>query len=354
MARDLVPKQPENQSLATTDSLLSRDEFYQLADVPAEAEWFANITNPNTRRAYMSDVRDFMKFVGIQKAEDFRIVTRAHVIAWRDHLRVKPIKVRPAGIEPSPCPVDGCKLTNPHDHYAPASIRRKLSALSDLFNYLCDKNAIADHPARGIERPAGGANEGKTPALSDAQIRKLLELPPDDTLKGMRDRAILSLLAYHGIRRDELHQLRVKDLVEDGGIMHFRVHRKGGKVENIEAHPATVSLIETYLGHAGHREDRNGPLFRPVNRGKSKSTQKSISVQAVYKMVKKYGAALGIHMELFGPHSLRTTAATNALDNNADIARVQKWLGHSNISTTRLYDRRQSRPEDSPTFKVNY
>jgi site-specific recombinase XerD len=56
----------------------------------------------------------------------------------------------------------------------------------------------------------------------------------------------------------------------------------------------------------------------------------------------------------FGPHSLRATAATNALEHNADIAKVQEWLGHADISTTRLYDKRKSRPEDSPTFKVEY
>ena len=47
-------------------------------------------------------------------------------------------------------------------------------------------------------------------------------------------------------------------------------------------------------------------------------------------------------------------AATNALDRGADLGKVQEWLGHANVSTTRLYDRRQSRPEDSPTFRVAY
>jgi integrase len=51
--------------------------------------------------------------------------------------------------------------------------------------------------------------------------------------------------------------------------------------------------------------------------------------------------------------SLRATAATNALSNDADIAKVQEWLGHANIAT-RLYHRRKSRPEDSPTFHVQY
>jgi integrase/recombinase XerD len=44
----------------------------------------------------------------------------------------------------------------------------------------------------------------------------------------------------------------------------------------------------------------------------------------------------------------------NALEDESDIAIVQQWLGHSNVSTTQLYDKRKLRPEDSPTFKVAY
>ena len=47
-------------------------------------------------------------------------------------------------------------------------------------------------------------------------------------------------------------------------------------------------------------------------------------------------------------------AATNALSHDSDIAKVQEWLGHANVSTTRLYDRRKNKPEDSPTFRVKY
>lgn len=55
-----------------------------------------------------------------------------------------------------------------------------------------------------------------------------------------------------------------------------------------------------------------------------------------------------------GLHVIRATAATNALDNGADIAKVQEWVGHANIATIRIYDRRKARPADSPTFKVAY
>jgi integrase/recombinase XerD len=54
------------------------------------------------------------------------------------------------------------------------------------------------------------------------------------------------------------------------------------------------------------------------------------------------------------PTRFRATAAANALDHDADITKVQEWLGHANIATTRIYDRRKMKPEDSPTFKVSY
>ena len=61
--------------------LLTAAEFQGLAEVPPEVEWFANILNKHTRRAYMNDVKDFMRFVGIRQPEEFRNVTRSHVIA---------------------------------------------------------------------------------------------------------------------------------------------------------------------------------------------------------------------------------------------------------------------------------
>jgi len=67
-----------------------------------------------------------------------------------------------------------------------------------------------------------------------------------------------------------------------------------------------------------------------------------------------YAQKTGIDMNKFHPHSLRATAATNALNNNADIVEVQKWLGHANIQTTRIYDHREQEDAKSPTFKINY
>jgi integrase/recombinase XerD len=79
---DLLPA-----SITPTERLLTAAEFHRLADVPPEIEWFANIRNLHTRRSYENAIGDFMRFAGIVRPEEFRTVTRAHVIAWRRQSR---------------------------------------------------------------------------------------------------------------------------------------------------------------------------------------------------------------------------------------------------------------------------
>ena len=322
MGDEMMALQPPSSS-----GLLSDPRFAALAAVPAEVEWFANIDNPRTRRAYQSDLQDFTAFVGMGQPEQFRQVRRAHVIAWRKHL-------------------EGRSL-------APATIHRKLAALSSLFEYLCECNAVETNPVKGAKRPKVESQEGKTPALGDHQARALLDAPDASTLKGQRDRALLSVLLFHGLRREELCSLKVEDLHSRRGIAHLRIHGKGGKLRYVPLHPATAGLIDAYLEAAGHRGQGAEALFRPLRDG-HRTPGQALTADGVYKLVVSYGAAARIDLQGLSPHALRATAATNALDHQADIAKVQEWLGHANIATTRIYDRRQSRAEDSPTFKVAY
>jgi integrase/recombinase XerD len=185
MTNELVPLSP-----------LTPAQYSELADVPPETEWLANITNEKTRRAYKIDVAEFVVFTGLHDSASLRTVARSHIIDWRKHL-------------------EACKLSH-------ASIRRKLSALSSLFEYLCERNAIAGNPVDGVKRPmTNNNNEGTTPALGEAQARTLLDAPPKDTLKGLRDRAILAALLYHGIRREELCRLCVRDIETREGVKAF-------------------------------------------------------------------------------------------------------------------------------------
>jgi integrase/recombinase XerD len=320
--------EPQNpiQTIPSEGRLLTAEQFRRLADVPPEVEWFANLTSPATRRAYENAIRDFMAFTGILRPDEFRTVTRAHVIAWRDDL------VRRAR--------------------SGSTVRHRLSALASLFDYLCEKNAVTHNPVKGVKRPKNESTEGRTPALGDHQARKLLDSPDGDSLRTLRDKAILATLLYHALRRDELCKLKVKDFKhERRGVPHLKIAGKGGKTRYVPLHPAAGGLIHDYLERAGHGNDESGALFRPVSNNTKTGEAKAITPDGVYKLVRTYSGKLGFEI---GAHSLRATAATNALDHQADIAKVQEWLGHANIATTRIYDHRKTRPEDSPTFKVNY
>src|SRR3954451_2086539 len=126
---------PTEIAPARVSRLLTTDEFHRLADVPPEVEWFANLSNAATRRIYENAVKDFMRFTGITRPEEFRTVTRAHVIAWRDDL------VR-RGLGGS-------------------TIRNRLASIASLFEYLCEKNAVTHNPVKGVARPKAESGEGK-------------------------------------------------------------------------------------------------------------------------------------------------------------------------------------------------
>lgn len=240
---------PADAALARPDALTAA-EFAALGAVPPELEWFANLHNAQTRRAYRRDVQDFAAFAGLHKPEDFRKVARAHLIAWRQHL-------------------EGQKL-------APSTIRRKLAALSSLFDYLCERDAVAHNPADGVKRPKASHGEGLTPALSDAQARALLDAPPEGTLKGLRDRAILVTLLFHGLRRDELCKLKVADLHPREGVLHLKVNGKGGKIRFLPVAFEAARRIDAYLRAAGHRSDSGGALFRPGDPARSQQLMTAI------------------------------------------------------------------------------
>jgi integrase/recombinase XerD len=174
-----------------------------------ETEWFRNIRNPTTERAYENAIRDFMRFTGIARAEEFRTGTRAHVIAWRDDLAGRTLDARTLG---------------------GSTVRHRFAALSSLFEYLCEKNAVTHNPVKGVKRPKAENGEGKTPALGDHQARDLLVAPGKDTAAGVetikekRDRAILSTLLFHALRREELCKLKVKDYRNTRlGVSHLKV-----------------------------------------------------------------------------------------------------------------------------------
>jgi integrase/recombinase XerD len=290
---------PLPTKITPANRLLTSAKFQHLAAVPPEIEWFANIRNKSTRRAYENAIEDFMDFTGIARPEEFRAVTRAHVIAWRDDLARRDL--------------------------GGSTVRHRLAALSSLFEYLCEKNAVTHNPVKGVKRPRSESGEGKTPALGDHQARELLAAPSEDTLKDKRDRAILSTLLYHALRRDELCKLKVRDFRHTRrGVPHLRVSGKGEKTRYLPLHPGTNSLIHEYLEASGHGSDENSALFRPVKNNTTGTLEGALTPDGVYKLVRGYSAKLGFEISA---HALRATAATNALDNQADSPKCRSGWG---------------------------
>lgn len=153
------------------------------------------------------------------------------------------------------------------------------------------------------------------------------------------------------LSREELCKLSVRDVKQQRrGVLHLKISGKGGKTRFVPLHPAAGRLLSDYLEAAGHGDDESGALFRPLHHSRGDS-ESGLTPDGVYKLVRDYSTTLGFTV---GAHSLRSTAATNALEHGADLAEVQQMLGHANIATTRLYDQRDSRLEHSPVFKVRY
>lgn len=312
-------------------SLIDREDFNTLNEIPPETDWIKERRNrsPKTARGYQVDVDGFKEFLGIKQPEDYRKVTRNHVTEWIDHLKKQ-------------------DLTN-------ETIARKVSAISSLFKYYCERSALKDNPCKNITRPRVQSNLGKTDAISDNEAKKLMDSPPATNLRGLRDRAILAVFLYHGLRRSEVADLKVASIHDVLGVPHLKVKGKGSKTRDLPLHPVVIQRIYTYLEADNRKKDLDTPLFCSLQRYKDSYGQlKHMTSNAIYDIVMLHARAVGLKVENFHPHSLRATFATNALLNNADLGKVQDYLGHANIQTTRIYDKRGNDLADSPTFKVKY
>jgi integrase/recombinase XerD len=301
----------------------------QLAAIPEEEIWLAAQKSPRTRRAYRLDVRHFMATLGITTTDELRRIDHRAVIAWE-------------------------RTQREQQGAAPSTVRRRLAALSSLFRHLVRHGVAIRNPVVDVARPAINREEGSTAAFSKAQARKILDAPPSDTLAGLRDRAILSVGLQVGFRRAEIAALNVGDLHQNRGFDALRVRRKGGRREALAINPQAAQRIRAYLEIAGHGDQPEAPLFRPV-RGNQKPFDpgRRMDPDAVDRVVRKYAARIGLTRG-YSAHSMRATFITTALENGAQLEDVQKAAGHRDPSTTKLYDRRGYNPEKAASFFATY
>ena len=300
-----------------------------IAAIPEEEIWLAKQKSPRTRRAYRQDVLHFMQTVGARSREELRTIDHKAVIAWERYMRE----------------VEGVQAS---------TIRRRLAALSSLFRHLVTHGHVAKNPVTEIERPAINRDEGTTLAFSRAQARKILDAPSPDTVHGLRDRAILSIGLQVGLRRAEIASLKVSDLHQNRGFDSLRVVRKGNRKDALAINPQTAQRIRAYLDAAGHGDDLDRALVRPLHHNRhSKDARRRMHPDAIDRVLRKYARQIGLSRG-YSAHSMRATFITTALENGTSLEEVQKAARHRDPSTTKLYDRRGYNPEKSASFFATY
>lgn len=300
--------------------------------IPPEEEdiWLAGQLSPHTRRAYRADIDHFMRSLHIDSRDKLLATTRAMVVAWRRLMEQQGAK--------------------------PRTIQRRLAALSSLFQHFIEQAILTHNPVQSVKRPkAGQQQRGTTPAFSAHEAAVLLELPDNQTVLGLRDRALLSVLLQAGLRRSEVARLHVKDFYQEQGFHALRFTKKGNIDHKVILHPQTAARIKDYLQAAGHGDELDGGLFRPVKAGhwRNADERRCLCPDAINRIVKKYAAMIGIGRD-YSAHSCRSTFITHALASGAKLEHVQQTVGHAHISTTQGYDRSNFDPEKSATFLANF
>ena len=221
------------------------------------------------------------------------------------------------------------------DGFSSRTVARRLATLKSFCKYLHTNGVLEVNHAAEVKTP-------KTPKtlpvfIREQAIEDLMNCPPDDTLMGIRDRAILELFYSTGIRLSELIDLNLGNFKpvynnneHEGGLV--KVMGKGNKERIIPYGKKAGSIIEIYLLKRGislKTSDPHEPCF--VN-----SKRKRLSVRTIQRRVSKY-IKLVADGSSIGPHTLRHSFATHMLERGADIRALKDLLGHSSLSSTQLY-----------------
>jgi site-specific recombinase XerD len=309
--------------------------------------WVKRRQSRHTRRAYREDVMAFVRFIGIRWPEQSVSLLTVSITDVQDFR-------------------EALLATGA----APKTLNRRISSLSGFYKYLHGAAAELRLPitvpnpahAQFIARESPDARD-ETKALSSARARQLMNLPSGESVLDYRDRAILKLYIYSGIRLTTGCRLKVEDFDLDEHQATIRIHEKGNKHRTIGLNHVAGLAIEEYIHRA---RLTSGPLFRPRRAPASEElAERAMGEVTMYRVILEYLKRVpGAMKEVTGkdgtprqrcmytPHSLRATNATLLLDGSTDIRKVQELLGHRHITTTQIYDKRRRGTSDSASHEL--
>ncbi len=306
--------------------------------IPHQNIWLRKFVSKQTQKTYLRAIQDFIYFHGLQEAEELQHLDQGHVIEWREELLEQGLSHR--------------------------SINTKLSALSSLLKFLCEKQVVRENVTTGIQRPKVTANKVESPILTSQQVRKMLDSPDTSSFKGLRDWVILHIFFYTGCRISEISYLKVQDFYEDGGYWVLNLKTKGGGHNRIAINQELHIAIRLYLEERGKKQnpvgfsddgqsltvEKRSPLIISLKRG---SVDQPLSRYQTHRIFHEYARKAGLP-ENIRPHSARATFITNALENGASIESVQQTADHAWITTTQMYDKRSQEYRESASFAVRW
>lgn len=236
------------------------------------------------------------------------------------------------------------------EHRSVATGRRLMAALRgvlkecwrlDLMTVEVYQRAIDVKNIKG-EKPSQAAGR----ALRDGEKAAILQAcAADPTPAGTRDAAIFGLGVFGGLRRAELAGLALDDYDNANGVLTVR--GKGNKTRTVHVAPGVDDALADWLHVRG---DEPGALFLAINKG-GRILADGISDAAIYDALAKRALSAGV--KKFSPHDLRRTFAGDLLDAGADIATVQRIMGHSDSNTTAGYDRRGERAKKAAIGRLH-
>lgn len=272
----------------------------------------ANIRNPNTRRAYARAAVDFMDWCAQRGVAALPQVSPIHVAGWVEELG--------------------------HSHSAP-TVKQRLAAIRHLFDWMVVGQVMPSNPAHTVRGPKHSVRRGKTPVLTPAEARELLDEIDVTTIVGLRDRALIGLMVYSFARIGAALSMKVEDVYVQQRRLWVRLHEKGGKRHEMPCHHNLESYLHAYIDAAGIANDLKGPLFRTIGRGTSELTDTPLPQANAYAMIGRRARAAGIDTKV-GNHTFRATGITAYLKNGGTLEKAAQMANHASTRTTQLYDRR--------------
>lgn len=235
----------------------------------------------------------------------------------------------------------------------PASINTWLAGARAFFEWACSTQRIPFNPTQGIRgaKRTGTTRQHSRDELTDTEVKRVLAAPNVSTLEGVRDRALIALMAYTAARSIELHRADLEHLQTEGGKLVLRVQGKGRIAADellVISHPDAETALRDWLALRG---DSPGALFVSLSNA---SRGERLSLRAIRGMVKHYYGMAGVRGERKTTHSLRHAAITNAIRHGAPVQKVRAMARHASIETTMIYYHELDRIENPAESFISY